>query len=224
MLKLGWPWAAPRGALIGASGVILVALSGLVVRFVWQNRPTVVDTWWHDLMAAQNNGAVDVTARFLNSFGGTVSMSLVTAVIVGVLLVAKKWRESIIIGLTVVLASGVSTVLKILIARPRPIDGVVGVGLDSFPSGHTTVAAALMVALAFAFPRVWTWAVAGIWITSMALSRTYLLVHWISDVLAAAVLGASMALLVSALFTSVHAGRHSAGSSLKMSVRERSSS
>lgn len=191
------------GAFFGVIGITLVALGGLVLRFAWQNQPTPVDTWWHDLMAAQHSGPADVAAQFLNTFGGTLSMSLVTAATVAVLLIVKRWREAITIGLTVALASGICTVLKILVARPRPLDGIVDVGSDSFPSGHTTTAAALTVAIAFAFPRVGTWALAGAWVASMALSRTYLLVHWTSDVLAAVALGVSVALLVSAILTAI---------------------
>jgi undecaprenyl-diphosphatase len=166
-------------------------------------------------MASQRNGVADWVAQFLNTFGGTLSMTLVTAAIVAMLLVAGKWRQAITIGLTVALASGICTVLKIVIARPRPLDGVVDVGLDSFPSGHTTTAAALTFAIALAFPQIWTWALAGVWVSSMALSRTYLLVHWSSDVLAAAVLGASVALLVAAILTAVFQDRSQSRDSLK---------
>lgn len=49
----------------------------------------------------------------------------------------------------------------------------------------------------------------------MALSRTYLLVHWSSDVLTAAVLGASVALLVAAILTAVFQDRSQSRDSLK---------
>ncbi len=215
MNKVQTPGVSPKGAFFGVLGITLVVLTGSLIRFAWQNRPTPIDVWWHDLMASQRNGVADWVAQFLNTFGGTLSMTLVTAAIVAMLLVAGKWRQAITIGLTVALASGICTVLKIVIARPRPLDGVVDVGLDSFPSGHTTTAAALTFAIALAFPQIWTWALAGVWVSSMALSRTYLLVHWSSDVLAAAVLGASVALLVAAILTAVFQDRSQSRDSLK---------
>lgn len=190
-----------KGAFFGVLGITLVVLTGTGIRFALQNRPAPIDVWWHGLMALHRNGFADAVAQFLNTFGGTLSMTLVTVAVVALLLVIRRWRQAITIGLAVALASGLSTVLKIVIARPRPLDGVVEVGSNSFPSGHTTTAAALTFAIALAFPRVWTWAIAGVWVASMALSRTYLLVHWTSDVLAAAVLGASVALLVAAILT-----------------------
>ncbi|WP_104169306.1 MULTISPECIES: phosphatase PAP2 family protein [unclassified Cryobacterium] len=65
----------------------------------------------------------------------------------------------------------------------------------------------ITVAIAIAFPHLWTWALAVVWVVTMALSRTYLLVHWPTDVLAGAILGAATALLVSATVTA-HAQGH----------------
>lgn len=57
----------------------------------------------------------------------------------------------------------------------------------SFPSGHATTAIALAVALGFLWPRHrLTFLIIGIW---GALSRALLGVHWLSDILAGAVLG-----------------------------------
>jgi len=70
----------------------------------------------------------------------------------------------------------------------------------SYPSGHTTTAAALALTIAITLPRVWVWVwvwIAGSgWIAFIAWSRTYRELHSLSDVLAGALLGASVAVLV----------------------------
>lgn len=79
----------------------------------------------------------------LNVLGGTWSVVAVTTLLIAVLLLRGRWRESLVIGVTTATASGLSTLMKLLIARPRPLDGIVDTGSDSFPSGHNTTAAAL---------------------------------------------------------------------------------
>jgi membrane-associated phospholipid phosphatase len=70
----------------------------------------------------------------------------------------------------------------------------------SFPSGHTSFAAVTCVSLvlAFAMPgrRRVRWPLAVLGIGAMGWSRTFLHVHWLSDVIAGALLGVSVALLV----------------------------
>ncbi|GAA1743593.1 phosphatase PAP2 family protein [Microcella frigidaquae] len=193
----------PIGAFFGALGLTFVVLTGVIIRSTWQNQPLPIDSWWHDLLAAHRNALADAGARLLNVFGGTWSIVAVVAILIAVLLLRRRWREALRIGVTVAAASGASTVLKLLIARPRPLDGIVDTGLDSFPSGHTTTAAALTVAIALAFPHMWSWVLAAAWVPVMAVSRTYLLVDWATDVLTGAVLGASVALIVAAAITAV---------------------
>ena len=200
MSSLNRTWGTPpAGAYFGALGLLFVALSGVIIRSTWQNQPLPFDSWWHDLLAAHRNDLADAGARFLNVLGGTWTVVTVTAILIAVLFIRRRWREALRIAVTVAAASGASTVLKMFIARPRPLDGIVDTGFDSFPSGHTTTAAALTVAIALAFPHVWSWVLVAVWVPVMAVSRTYLPVHWATDVLAAAVLGASVALLVTAI-------------------------
>jgi membrane-associated phospholipid phosphatase len=47
--------------------------------------------------------------------------------------------------------------------------------------------------------RRWWWALAGLGVVGMAWSRTYLQVHWLTDVIAGALLGIGISLLVFAV-------------------------
>jgi undecaprenyl-diphosphatase len=83
---------------------------------------------------------------------------------------------------------------------------------SSFPSGHAAYAGATAVALVLLFTRpgssrlIW-WLLAGLATAGMAWSRTYLQLHWLTDVLSGAALGIGVALVSFAV-----AQTHPAGS------------
>lgn len=194
----------PRGsrepaAFLGGLGIIIVVVTGLVIATVGRDLPLGLDQTWHDFLASHRSAAADVVAHLLNIAGGTLAMTIVTAVIAVGLAIRRNFRAAISVALTVAVASGISSLIKVGVARPRPFDGVVDTASDSFPSGHTTTAAAITIALLIVFPLGWARVLAAVWIPLMAVSRNYLLVHWLSDVVAGALLGASVALIVSAV-------------------------
>ena len=91
-------------------------------------------------------------------------------------------------------------ILKDAVARPRPFETVelfrqywqfLGSPAEdgfSFPSGHVTAAAAGMTALSLIHSKKWI-APGAAWVLLMAVSRNYLMAHYPSDVLFAAVIG-----------------------------------
>jgi undecaprenyl-diphosphatase len=90
--------------------------------------------------------------------------------------------------------------LKALVDRPRPPNPLIGTSAASFPSGHAIAGAVtafgLVVVLWPASPRRWmaigcAAAFAGI----MAISRTYLAAHWLTDTIAGASIGTGIALV-----------------------------
>ena len=103
-------------------------------------------------------------------------------------------------------------VLKAAYDRPRPPDSLVETSGASFPSGHATAGAATVVALVIVLlapgehRRVWEVRAAGFAFV-MALSRSYLRAHWLSDVIAGALLGAATAIAVDPNVLSVVKGQ-----------------
>ncbi len=101
-------------------------------------------------------------------------------------------------------------ILKDAIARPRPFETValyrdfwnyIGSPAEdgfSFPSGHVTAAAAGMVSLCLSRGKKWVLPTV-IWVLLMAFSRNYLMAHYPSDVLCAAIIGTASAFIAWAI-------------------------
>ncbi|OLT18582.1 hypothetical protein BJF78_00060 [Pseudonocardia sp. CNS-139] len=95
---------------------------------------------------------------------------------------------------------GLFNLLKVLLDRPRPplLGQLVAAENESLPSGHATMAVAVvgsLVALAWAArgpaARVAMVTAAAAWAAAVGGSRVYLGVHWFSDVVAGWLVGAA---------------------------------
>ena len=149
--------------------------------------------------AQHHNGALD--HRILEDITNLASTPgvIVIAVAIGVIewiRVPSRWIPAFL--LVVILGDSlVTSVLKALIDRARPtIDPVAATLGPSFPSGHSSTAAALFAALALLAGRRRSTevraALAGLAVglaVAVACSRVLLDLHWVSDVVAGLALG-----------------------------------
>ncbi|MEX2448194.1 MAG: phosphatase PAP2 family protein [Solirubrobacterales bacterium] len=95
-------------------------------------------------------------------------------------------------------AIGLNYVVKAIVRRPRPVlEGLPPLGGApsslSFPSAHATASFAVAVAMTRVEPLA---AIAFLLVAALALGRPYLGMHYPSDVLAGAILGVALGLLV----------------------------
>lgn len=110
-------------------------------------------------------------------------------------------NKGVYIGASLLIAAGITTGLKYSVKRERPfvtypvIDKVMNAGSPSFPSGHTSDAFATATSLSLAFPKWYIIAPSFVWAGSVGYSRMDLGVHYPSDVLAGAAIGAGTSYL-----------------------------
>ena len=116
-----------------------------------------------------------------------------------VLAVRRRWLQLTAFVLAVATSEIAIGLLKSLYERPRPTAGLLPTHSFSFPSGHAVAGAVTAVGLVLVLlppgPRRWRWELqAAVFACLMALSRTYLGVHWLSDVVGGGLLGVTLAI------------------------------
>jgi membrane-associated phospholipid phosphatase len=191
---LSRPW---WGLWIGAALIVIVVVMGALV----PSAPLSVDSHWSGWMRDIQTGFLHHLALVLNYLGRGLGRILSLVAIALVLVLRRRWIALLALALSESLTPLAVNLLKLVVDRPRPPGELLHVGGSSFPSGHAAYAGATAVALVLLFTRpggrraAW-WALAALAVAGMAWSRTYLQVHWLSDVLAGAVLGVGVALAI----------------------------
>ena len=166
--------------------------------------PLDLDRSWSQAMHHLETPVLTDLALVFNWLGRAVGRAVALTLIGLLLLRRRRWVAFVAFAVAESLAQLLSTLLKVLIDRPRPPGGLVDPVGASFPSGHATYAGVTCVALVLLFTtpgarRRWWWMLAGLGVVGMAWSRTYLQVHWLTDVTAGALLGIGISLLVFAI-------------------------
>jgi undecaprenyl-diphosphatase len=206
-----WP-AIELGTLLSiliiAGGVLLfVELLEMV-----EGDPGTFDRWVLQTFRNPTNLAdaigprwLEFAFRDLTSLGGTTVLTLMTAAVIGFLLVDGKRAAALLVFASVSSGALLSTILKLVVARPRPdlVPHLVEVSSASFPSGHAMLSAVVYLTLGALLSRVegppqvkvYVLSVAIVLTLSIGLSRVFLGVHWPTDVLAGWCAGAAWAVL-----------------------------
>ncbi len=139
------------------------------------------------------NDFLDFLFEFFTMFGEEL---IVIAILGGVYWVVNK-KAGERLGIIVFLSLGLNSVLKLIFMRPRPFqvdNSIVNLrpetsGSYSMPSGHTQSASTVFFGLYQFFKKRYLLILAIVITSLVALSRMYIGVHYLTDVLAGAAIG-----------------------------------
>jgi membrane-associated phospholipid phosphatase len=196
------PLRSERPVLVLAGLVLFAGLLAAASTAIGPVRELVVriDLAWLDAAIAAERAALVAVAEALAVLGG-VYVTVPLRIAVSAFFVARRQWWKLTAWLLAIAASELATtVMKTFYARQRP-----GLTLEvarsaAFPSGHAAAAAVTATTLVLLCtrpgPRRWRWsAVAALVVVAMAVSRVYLRVHWLSDVVMGTLVGATAGLV-----------------------------
>lgn len=159
----------------------------------------------NDLSDPLGPGWLEEMMRDFTSLGGVAVVGLIVVSSLGYLLLQHRPRSALFLLVAVVGGVVLGDVLKALYDRPRPevVPHLVEVLSESFPSGHTTMAAVVYPTLGAMLTRVVSRTRTRIYLLVasagvaclVGFSRMYLGVHYPTDVMAGLALGFGWALL-----------------------------
>jgi undecaprenyl-diphosphatase len=160
--------------------------------------------------AAEHATAVSTRVlKYFTNLGSTVVIAVITAVVAFV--EARRTRAAgvvVFLAVTVIGANLATNLVKVIVERARPdVDRLVAASGFSFPSGHSSAAAACFAACALCLGRGRTTrtrlvlsVVAAALAVMVATSRVLLGVHWTSDAFAGLCFGAAWFLVCAVAF------------------------
>lgn len=160
-------------------------------------------SWWLDM----RDDALTPAVAALSAVTGPTMVAVYAVVVAAVACMRTRriWPAAVL-PVAVLAANLASHLLKAVIGRERPPEELrlVVETNHALPSGHATGVAAFAMVLTLWLSRVpgsriaGRWLIPGIWVLALAVSltRLYLGVHWLTDVLAGLALGAVVGAVV----------------------------
>jgi membrane-associated phospholipid phosphatase len=174
--------------------------------------PSAIDLDISTAVQSTQSPGLDSTMKFISWFGAFPVPMFIGLLVAITFFLFKLRREAIFVLLTFT-SGAISTIIKIIVDRPRPTVNLVRIvevaRQQSFPSGHT-----LFYTIFFGFLLVLMWNLKQIsrivrvtvtiisvfLILTIPFSRIYLGAHWFTDVLGGFILGLICLYIISVFY------------------------
>ncbi len=158
---------------------------------------TKLDIWFNAKMVLLWNPLLNKIMIFITNIVSPLYLFLLSLILFGVLIYKKKWYYSLLLLFSMMGGLLFELLTKLIIHRARPENALIEVSGYSFPSGHATMAIIFFSLFLYSFKDDiknkflrYVFVISNILLFLLiGLSRIYLNVHWLSDVLAGFGLG-----------------------------------
>lgn len=145
------------------------------------------------VVASRIDAATTLVAA-LSEFSRPAYLLIYSVVIAEVMVAVRRRRGWWVLPPAIAVTNALVHALKALIGRARPPAELqlAETSSDSFPSGHAAGAAVVALVVGALCARWWVRVALWVWALAVMYSRLYLGVHWLSDVVAGAVVGVAV--------------------------------
>jgi membrane-associated phospholipid phosphatase len=173
-------------------GVLVLYAFAWLANEVLAEQTLALDRGAGQAVRAYTSPAMDVAMRTVSLFGSE-AVPFIGVLLIGILLLQRRWGAPVLLVLVVSGAQLLNDVLKGLFhrTRPAPVAGWISAQQWSFPSGHAMVSAAFYLCVAYLTWRLvrGPWRIVllcalGLLVVLIGVSRIYLEAHYLSDVIA----------------------------------------
>lgn len=180
-------------AVAGSAAVVFLLLTAAVLGHlgVLQHADAAISGSLHRLALAHPLWRSAMSA--ITRTGSTTYIGPLAAVACLALLRWRRRRQAALVAVATLVIFGLRLLIVNAVARPRPVGWLTAASGWSYPSGHSTAAAAAaLIAVVVGWPlltrrrdRLILAGIVGAWAVAVGVSRVALTVHWPSDVLGA---------------------------------------